>query len=77
MKSQGAPPSELHVYPLGGHGYGRCTIGESKELAGAEICNWPERAAAFARAMGFAPKAQAPDAASVASISVRAPSVFE
>lgn len=55
LKDAGAPPSELHVYPKGGHGYGRCTVGASKELAGEEICNWPERGAAFARALGFAP----------------------
>lgn len=54
LKSAGAPASELHVYPKGGHGYGRCTIGGSKELAGQEICNWPERAAAFAHALGAA-----------------------
>lgn len=55
LKQAGAPPSELHVFPKGGHGYGRCTIGASKELAGAEVCNWPERGAAFASALGVAP----------------------
>ena len=42
-----APPSEIHIYPRGGHGYGRCTIGASKEMAGEEVCSWDERAARF------------------------------
>lgn len=25
LKLAGAGPSELHLYPRGGHGYGRCT----------------------------------------------------
>ena len=43
-----APPSELHLYPRGGHGYGRCTVGASKSMMGIdEICDWPGRAALF------------------------------
>eukprot|EP01065_Artemidia_motanka_P021615 TRINITY_DN2585_c0_g2_i1.p1 TRINITY_DN2585_c0_g2~~TRINITY_DN2585_c0_g2_i1.p1 ORF type:complete len:290 (+),score=74.44 TRINITY_DN2585_c0_g2_i1:94-963(+) len=33
-----SPQPELHVYPAGGHGFGRCTNG----LA---VCEWPDRAA--------------------------------
>lgn len=30
LKTSGAPPSELHLYPEGGHAYGRCTVTDSK-----------------------------------------------
>jgi acetyl esterase/lipase len=46
LKTANAPPSELHVYPRGGHGYGRCTIGTSEGL-GDEVCHWPGRAELF------------------------------
>ena len=43
-----APPSTLHIYPHGGHGWGRCTIGDSKKLMGKDaVCEWPGRAALF------------------------------
>lgn len=52
LKTRSAPPSELHVYPNGGHGYGRCTIGASKSRHG-EVCSWPERAASFLNGTAF------------------------
>lgn len=48
LKTAKAPPSELHIYPRGRHGYGRCTVGASKSLMGHdEVCTWPEQAARF------------------------------
>ena len=35
LHQKGASPSELHVYPRGGHGYGRCTINTAS--AGDEV----------------------------------------
>ena len=49
LKQRGAPPSELHVYPQGGHGYGR------QLCAGLEVCQWPERAETFLQTLGVAP----------------------
>jgi len=46
LKSANAPPSELHIYPRGAHGYGRCTIGASKGM-NEEVCSWDQRAATF------------------------------
>lgn len=46
LKTAGAPPSELHIYPRGGHGYGRCTVGASKTMT-EEVCSWDDRAARF------------------------------
>ena len=46
LKEVNAPPSELHIYPRGGHGYGRCTVGASKVMS-EEVCSWDERAARF------------------------------
>ena len=48
LKQRGAPPSELHIYPKGGHGYGRT------KCKGEEVCEWPERAATFLRTHGAA-----------------------
>eukprot|EP00966_Prymnesium_polylepis_P151793 3506743-Prymnesium_polylepis.1 len=50
LKKRKAPPGELHVYPRGGHGYGRCTVGESKGMD-EEVCTWPDRAARFVRTL--------------------------
>jgi len=48
LKQQGNVPSELHVYPKGGHGYGRCTIGTSTRApTWYEVCTWPDRAQSF------------------------------
>jgi len=49
LKQRGAPPSELHVYPRGGHGYGR------QKCTGLEVCQWPERAETFLQTLGAAP----------------------
>eukprot|EP00929_Paragymnodinium_shiwhaense_P003412 TRINITY_DN103903_c0_g1_i1.p1 TRINITY_DN103903_c0_g1~~TRINITY_DN103903_c0_g1_i1.p1 ORF type:complete len:303 (-),score=47.29 TRINITY_DN103903_c0_g1_i1:10-918(-) len=46
LKTKGAPPSELHVYPAGGHGYGRCTIDTPVHH---EVCTWPARAERWMR----------------------------
>lgn len=51
LKMAGAAPSELHIYPAGGHGYGRCTVGESKQMK-EEVCRWDDRAARFLNATG-------------------------
>jgi acetyl esterase/lipase len=37
LKQKGAAPSELHLYPRGGHGYGSCTV---KPTNGDEVCTW-------------------------------------
>eukprot|EP00929_Paragymnodinium_shiwhaense_P001255 TRINITY_DN101486_c0_g1_i1.p1 TRINITY_DN101486_c0_g1~~TRINITY_DN101486_c0_g1_i1.p1 ORF type:complete len:346 (-),score=46.07 TRINITY_DN101486_c0_g1_i1:43-999(-) len=49
LKSVVAPPSELHMYPKGGHGYGRCTVTPG---AWNEVCTWPDRAARFLAGLG-------------------------
>jgi acetyl esterase/lipase len=55
LKQQGAAPSELHLYPRGGHGYGRCTV---KPTNGDEVCTWPDRGARFLQTLGMAPPAR-------------------
>ena len=37
LKKVKSPPSELHVFPSGGHGFGLCTHGE-------DVCSWPNKA---------------------------------
>eukprot|EP00908_Phaeocystis_cordata_P008142 Transcript_18810.p1 GENE.Transcript_18810~~Transcript_18810.p1 ORF type:complete len:343 (-),score=59.27 Transcript_18810:526-1554(-) len=49
LKQAGAPASELHIYPAGGHGYGRCTVGASKQMT-EEVCTWDKRAAQWLHA---------------------------
>ena len=46
--------SELHLYPTGGHGFGRCY---GHRNSGAE-CTWPDRAELFLHTLGLAPKNQ-------------------
>lgn len=46
--------SELHLYPTGGHGFGRCYGHRS---SGAE-CTWPARGQLFLHTLGLAPKNQ-------------------
>jgi len=41
--------SELHVYPNGGHGFGRCTM---PGMIWHEICTWTDRAEAFFKTLG-------------------------
>ena len=52
LKQKKAAPSELHVYPRGGHGYGRCTF----VLNGTndEVCSWPDRGHRFLQTLGVA-----------------------
>lgn len=57
LKRAKASPSELHVWPVGGHGYGRCTV---NPVPYTEACSWPERAAAFLRHLGVASSAPPP-----------------
>jgi len=52
LKQQAAPPSELHLYPRGGHGYGRCTV---NPVPWHEVCGWPDRAQLFLKTLGVAP----------------------
>ena len=52
LKQKGAAASELHIYPRGGHGYGRCTINTADE--GFEVCTWPERGHLFLQTLGVA-----------------------
>jgi|Transcript_27065 hypothetical protein len=52
LKQQGAAPSELHIYPRGGHGYGRCTM---PGFAFYEVCTWPNRGELFLKTLGAAP----------------------
>jgi acetyl esterase/lipase len=53
LKQKAAAPSELHIYPRGGHGYGRCTICCA---TGDEVCSWPDRGQRFLQTLGVAPK---------------------
>ena len=47
--------AELHLYPRGGHGYGRCR-GRCPGQTCYEVCSWPDRAALFlATLLGQAP----------------------
>jgi len=67
LKQKGAPPSELHLYPRGGHGYGRCTM-PVLNATWHEVCTWPDRGATFLRTLGMAPpgaSAARPDAKAV------------
>lgn len=61
LKQRGAPPSELHAYPRGGHGYGRT------KCAGLEVCSWPDRAATFLRTLGAAAPPPPPTSVEVAA----------
>jgi len=51
LKQQGVA-SELHLYPRGNHGYGRCTVSGDPWN---EVCTWPDRGASFLRTKGAAP----------------------
>jgi len=52
LKDQKAAPSELHLYPRGGHGYGRCT---SPGSTFHEVCTWPDRGRLWLQTLGAAP----------------------
>lgn len=45
MQSQGAPTSELHVYPSGRHGWGTCERYPNWQHH--DVCKWPQRAELF------------------------------
>ena len=53
LKQVGAAPSELHIFPRGGHGYGRCT---NPGHGWHEVCTWPDRGELFLQNLGAAPK---------------------
>jgi acetyl esterase/lipase len=55
LKEKGAAPSELHVYPRGGHGYGRCTIPGTISHH-MDVCSWPDRAHDFLTSLGVVPR---------------------
>jgi acetyl esterase/lipase len=48
LKQAGAPPSELHLYPTGGHGFGLCQHRE-------DVCSWPLRAQQYLEVIGIVP----------------------
>ena len=56
LKQKGAAPSELHNYPRGGHGYGRCTVVASAAKTFYDVCTWPERGQLFLQRLGAAKK---------------------
>eukprot|EP00935_MAST-01C_sp_MAST-1C-sp1_P000205 g205.t1 len=47
-------PSELHTYPVGHHGYGRCAGHSPAEFY--QVCTWPDRGQLFLQTLGLAPK---------------------
>lgn len=55
LKQKGAAPSELHVYPHGGHGYARCVM-EDAAIHKHEVCTWPDRAQTFLTTLGVIAK---------------------
>jgi len=55
LKQQAAAPSELHLFPRGGHGYGRCTVNQEAADAWREVCTWPDRGELFLQTLGVAP----------------------
>ena len=56
LKQNGAAPSEMHIYPRGGHGYGRCTVNKAAAATLYEVCTWPDRGTLFLQTLGAAPK---------------------
>jgi acetyl esterase/lipase len=56
LKQKGAAASELHNYPRGGHGYGRCTVNQAAAKTFYDVCTWPARGALFLQTLGAAPK---------------------
>lgn len=58
LKIKGAAPSELHLYPRGGHGYGRCTfvnVAKKGSPAWDSVCSWPDRGRLFLQQHSMAP----------------------
>lgn len=56
LKQASAAPSELHIYPRGGHGYGRCTVNQDAAKTFDEVCTWPDRGQLFLQTLKAAPK---------------------
>jgi acetyl esterase/lipase len=48
LKHAGTPPSEVHVYSSGGHGFGLCSHGE-------DVCSWPKRAQQYLETLKIIP----------------------
>ena len=48
LKTAHAPPSEMHLYPSGGHGFGLCTPAPTRE-----VCTWTNRAQQWLQALGL------------------------
>ena len=46
LKQARAPPSELHLYSQGGHGFGLCSHRE-------DVCSWPRRAQQYLELRGL------------------------
>ena len=55
LKTAKAAASELHIYPRGGHGYGRCTLNQGAAKTFDEVCTWPDRGRLFLQTLGAAP----------------------
>lgn len=53
---QNAAPSNMHLYPRGGHGYGRCTVNQAAAKTFYDVCTWPDRGTQFLQKLGAAPK---------------------
>ena len=47
--------AELHLYPAGGHGYGRCMGANASTPGVHEVCSWPGRGRLFMQKLGVAP----------------------
>merc|ERR1711871_753310 len=56
LKLKDAAPSQLHLYPRGGHGYGRCP---TWHYMNHEVCTWPDRGQLFLQTLGVAPNKSA------------------
>lgn len=57
LKTYGVP-SELHLYPAGGHGYGRCDITSHYKPGNPlwnSVCSWPDRGTLFLQQHAMAP----------------------
>ena len=66
LKQQAAAGSELHIYPRGGHGYGRCTVNQAAAKTFDAVCTWPDRGQLFLQKLGVAPKTGSSSSSSTA-----------
>lgn len=53
LEVTGAPPSELHVYPSGRHGYGTCRLWVERAETFQDVCEWTVNARFFLSAQVF------------------------